>query len=387
MHIAYCTNVRLPSERAHGHQIAQVCSALAKQGHAVTVFTPFRRNPIKETFREYYGVSSDISVQYLGTFDPINRFWLPGILGLYALNTLLNAEYKKVLRSMDFDLLYTREPALLETLLATGIPVIVELHRLPSRSIRTFIKHCRRCRLVVCLTSVMKAELIRLGGDPANIIVEGDAYDASLFAHAVSKKEAHTKLHIDQDRPVIVYTGQLVSMGLSKGIPELLAALRILHEKNVPFQALIAGGPESAKIEFSSSLSESMQSMVTFLGSIAHTDVPNVLAAGDVLIYPAPKSNHPFYNRDTSPLKLFEYMAAHRPIVCADLPPLRDIINQEIVTLCEPGNPQALADAIEWVIKHPEEADEMAEKAHTQGKSHTWDARMKRVMEAATLHA
>jgi hypothetical protein len=39
MRIAYCTNVRLPSERAHGHQVARVCDALAKLGNDVTINT------------------------------------------------------------------------------------------------------------------------------------------------------------------------------------------------------------------------------------------------------------------------------------------------------------------------------------------------------------
>ena len=55
MRIAYCTNVRLPSERAHGHQVAQVCDALAHLGHDVTIFAPYRDNEVTEDYWMYYG--------------------------------------------------------------------------------------------------------------------------------------------------------------------------------------------------------------------------------------------------------------------------------------------------------------------------------------------
>lgn len=47
MRIAYCTNIRLPSERAHGHQVAAVCDALVKLGHDVTIFAPFRKTSLQ----------------------------------------------------------------------------------------------------------------------------------------------------------------------------------------------------------------------------------------------------------------------------------------------------------------------------------------------------
>jgi glycosyltransferase involved in cell wall biosynthesis len=108
--------------------------------------------------------------------------------------------------------------------------------------------------------------------------------------------------------------------------------------------------------------------------------IPSFLAACDILVYPAPKSNHPFFQRDTSPLKIFEYMAARKPIVMADLPPLRDILSEATAFLCEPGDPESLADAIERALKHPEEAQAKAERAWEIVQEHTWEKRMRRIM-------
>ena len=52
--------------------------------------------------------------------------------------------------------------------------------------------------------------------------------------------------------------------------------------------------------------------------------------------------------RYTSPLKLFEYLAAGRPIVASNLPALREVLTDGInAVLVEPGNAAALASAVE----------------------------------------
>lgn len=385
MRIAYCTNVRLPSERAHGHQIAQVCDAMDALGHTVSVFAPYRRNPVKEEYHAYYGARPGVTLRTLGSFDPINRAWLPGVTGLWTLNALLRPAYRKALRKSDFDLLYTRVPALLPALLPTGIPVVIELHSLPRLGRRRFLRHLARCRLVVCLTSAMKKELIAMGADASQVIVEGDAFDPALFANVPAKEEARKRFDLPAGVPVIGYAGQLRSMGLSKGIPELLGALQLLQERGARFRAVIAGGPASAQKEFEASLSPELASFVRFTGFIDHKEVPVLLSACDVLVYPAPKSDHPFYNRDTSPLKLFEYMAAGRAIVCAELFPLRDVIDESVVRFCEPGSAESLAQALQSVISDPALAAGQAARALAASRRHTWLERMRRVMEAATL--
>lgn len=63
MKIAYCTNVRLPTERAHGRQIASVCDALGILGHEVQIFAPYRRNLVKESYREYYSAHKKVELR------------------------------------------------------------------------------------------------------------------------------------------------------------------------------------------------------------------------------------------------------------------------------------------------------------------------------------
>ncbi len=387
MNIAYCTNVRLPSERAHGHHIAKVTEALRNMGHEIEIFAPYRKNSIEQSFETYYGITSPIRLHHLGSTDGIAAWWAPGIIGLKLTTYLLGRNLRKILRSRsyDFDLLYTRTPELLPFITGLGIPVILELHRIPRIGTRRFLRLIRSCKLVVALTSPMRQALIDMGVSDVPVIVEGDGVDLHDFEDLPSAKDTRASLGVPDDIPLIVYAGQLTSMGLSKGIPELIAALELLHDRGLEFRAVIAGGPESEKEKFMTSISGGLKPRVNFTGHIAHLKIPTLLTAADILVYPAPKSNHPFYARDTSPLKLFEYMAAGKPIVAADLPPLRDVVDLSTVTFCEPGNPESLAEGMLTILERGDDAQKRAKLARAHVEQFTWEKRMERILKAARL--
>lgn len=377
MKIAYCTNVRLPSERAHGHQIAQVCDALVDLGHDVTIFCPYRENPISQSYHEYYGAHSKVQIQYLGSYDYIRSPWFPGVLGLWATNFSLRYHLGKQMNAAFFDVLYTRATALLPVLTTQQQPVITELHSIPRRWHRHFIKQCNRCALVTCLTTPMANELQNMGID-VKTIVAPDAVALQAFNTLPNTQAARQQFTLPKDKQVIGYAGQLRSMNMSKGVETLLQAIEVLHRNGQSNMYMaIAGGPPEVAINLKKSLPACLQPFVRFMGVLQRSQIPAFLAACDTLVYPAPQSDHPFYNRDTSPMKLFEYMAARRPIISADLAPIRDILNEDTALLVPPGDPVALAEAI---INIDTEAAVRTEKAYQVVTNHTWEKRMQRIL-------
>lgn len=387
MRIAYCTNVRLPSERAHGHQIAKVVKALTDEGHEVEIFVPYRKNVIQSSFDSYYGLTSPVQVHHLGSLDAIAAWWAPGVLGLKLMTYLFMKSLHKILqtRQKQFDLFYTRTPEILSSLTELGVPVVVELHKIPRTGQNAFRRQLRKCRLIVALTGSMRTELIHMGISDVPVIVEGDAVDLHDFESLPDPTDTRESLKIPAGVPLIVYTGQLKSMGLSKGIPELLGALEILQERGLDFRAVIAGGPEPERIAFEKQLSPELRPSVSFTGHLPHLKIPTLMTAADVLVYPAPASDHPYYQRDTSPLKIFEYMASGRPIVAADLPPIHDIADSTMLTFVPPGDSEALADAIRSVLDDTDDAQKKARLARLHVEQSTWEKRMKRILDAARL--
>ena len=380
--IAYCTNVRLPSERAHGHQIAKVTQALRDLGHEVEIFAPYRKNTIDQSFASYYGLTSQVHLHHLGAIDGIAAWWAPGVIGLRLTTFFFGRVLQRILRQRekDFDLIYTRTPELLPCLSTINIPLILELHRIPRLGRRRFLSLIRSCKLIVALPSPMRQALIDLGVSELPVIVEGDAVDLHDFEGLPDPQTTRMSLGVPAGVPLIVYVGQLESMGLQKGIQELTDSCEILARRGLEFRAVIAGGPDNVAERFRETLPKSLVDRVTFTGHIPHLKVPTLLTAADVLVYPAPKSNHPFFVRDTSPLKLFEYMAARRPIVCADLPPIWDILDETMARICPPGDPEALAEAIRLTLEESEESEKRANIAHGSVQRCTWEKRMERIL-------
>ena len=79
-------------------------------------------------------------------------------------------------------------------------------------------------------------------------------------------------------------------------------------------------------------------------------------------------------------MKLFEYMASHRPIVASDISSIREIVDEKSAVLVVPDEPQALAKAIDSLLKIPKIGDEIAAQAFEDVSNHTWDARAKRIL-------
>ncbi len=376
MRIAYITNVRLPNERAHGHQIAETVKAMVSMGHEIEVFAPYRKNTISQDFWEYYQMPGSVQLHYLGSTDYIASRFTPGAFGLFAMNRMVRRELENA-HLNHYDVLYTRTPALLPYLVYTGVPVILELHRIPRWQLSRFVDAANHCKVVSCLTTLMRDELIAAGVEKDRLIVEPDGVDLDRFSELPNREQSRNDFNLRSDQFVLGYAGSLATMGKSKGVEDFLKALEVVHKEDARIHALIAGGPEETKAELQTLIPPEA---ATFTGHLSQEGVKSVFAASDVMLYLAPKSTDPFFMRDTSPLKVFEYMAAKKLIISADIPPIHDILEPRTAIFFEPGNIESIVAAVRRAKTETDQHPIKIARAYEKVEHYTWRKRTQRIL-------
>jgi glycosyltransferase involved in cell wall biosynthesis len=94
-----------------------------------------------------------------------------------------------------------------------------------------------------------------------------------------------------------------------------------------------------------------------YLGTLDRAQVGELLGevcAGLVILRPTPGY------LQALPTKMFEYMSAGIPVIVSDFPRLREIVfGAKCGLLVDPLDPRSIARAIEYIIHHPEEAEQM----------------------------
>lgn len=384
MNIAYIIHTRFPTERAHGFQMAQVADALTQLGHKVDVLAPSTKNYIDQSLCEYYGISSDVELKRLKHFDPWKLTFVPESLRFFGTVFLYGWALKQHMQSNSYDIAYIRSPYFIPSLLQTSVPIVLELHSLPSKQKVKFAKLFCRCKKIICLTSSMASEVKSWGVPAEKIIIEGDAVDTDMFTNVPSKEESKKQFDLPLDSTVISYIGRLKTMGQEKGVADLLLAIAILRQQKKDVHAFIVGGPRAdmqGYLQLAQDLS--IQEFVTFTGQIPASQVPIANAASDVVTMPFPDLPH--YRNNMSPLKMFEYMAAHRPIVTSDLPTIRDVLDEKTAYFCKPGDAEHLAHVLGSILKNPAEAQKIADASFALVQNYTWKKRMERVMANVLL--
>lgn len=394
MRLIYISTVRLPTEKAHGYQIVKMCQAFSQQGSTVRLLHPYRRqlNPELNGVDPfaYYGVPEVFEIQTLRNLDlnPLLAYGPESLAPIaFFLHSFLWSFYATVAaRKQGADVYYTRSFEMAYWLVRLGMPTILELHSIPKKGRKWLLHRIVRkksLRLIVALTSFIKDRLTDMASPSSRIKVLPDGVDLALFDHIPEKLECRSQLALPKDRPIIGYIGRFQTMGMEKGITQLIEAMAHLPSVNGKLPLLLCvGGPMSAVSNYLDK-SDSLgipRRMLKFLDRVPNSEVPCVMKACDVCTIPWPRTEFSAYY--TSPLKLFEYMAAGIPIVASDLPSMREILrHDENACLVDPGNPAALAEGIRSLLSDRNRAEHLAQTARQDVKTHTWEARAAEIIE------
>lgn len=185
----------------------------------------------------------------------------------------------------------------------------------------------------------------RGGRNPALI---PNGADPRMFDPA-DRGEAFRRRHGLEGKFVALYAG---AHGISNDLGVLLDAADLLRDQPSIAVALIGDGKEKAALI--ARAAEMGLENVTFLPPVVKTKMAEALAAADACI--AILKNIPLY-ATTYPNKVFDYMAAGRPVILAIDGVIRDVIEKAAAGVAvPPGNAAALAQAIRGLAESPMEA-------------------------------
>ncbi len=166
--------------------------------------------------------------------------------------------------------------------------------------------------------------------------------------------------------PIIGFVGGLKDW---HGIPNLMHAFRQVLQYSPDAQLLIVGdGPKRGWIEGFVE-GAGMDKQVHLTGWKPHEQLPALIARMDIAVAPYPAVDDFYF----SPLKLFEYLAAGKPIVASRIGQIDDVVqHNQNGLLVEPGNSAQLALAVQHLIENKALRQTLSGAARKAAADRSW---------------
>ena len=360
----YLAPIRLPTEKAHGRQIVKTVEALARRGLDIELVIPRRTNASNQEIFSHYGVTHPFLLKQLTTADFFGRsklgygfsvlcFFLVFLVRLFSKNAIV----------------YTRSEwvAVLSRLITKR--VIWEAHEVKgSRAERWLAK--KGVGLVAISHGIVKS-FASMGISFMQAVVSPDAVDLDWMAHAPDQSgELRGLLGLDKNDRVLLYAGSL-SLYPWKGVDGLL---RLAQALPTPWRLVIVGGSPQ---DIAAWAEKPGAKQIIWHSAVSAQEVASWYKMADALILP----NKPGYAASdfyTSPMKLFEYLAAKKLIFASRLPSIEEVVSESEACFfsferIEQEVPRLLKELTNEEIQQKQEA------AFALAHAFTWDARAEQI--------
>jgi len=201
-------------------------------------------------------------------------------------------------------------------------------------------------------TSAADTMARRIGLDPGRMrIVPHGAGTPDDGGEPVAARRMREELGVAAATPLWVCASRLEP---EKGHAVLLEALTSLSRRGVEYVAALAGDGSLREPLTRRAANLGIESSVRFLGPAV--ELGALLRAADAVVIPS--------RSDDLPFSALEAMVRGRPVVASAVGGLPDLIQDGVSgLLVPPGEPHALADALERLAKRPDEARRMGLRA------------------------
>lgn len=212
------------------------------------------------------------------------------------------------------------------------------------------------CKNIICTSDYLHDNLIKTYDVKKTINVLENGVEYELFNKA-NDSEAKIKT---TDQPTLGFIGGIkpkLDFNLLKQVMELRKEWKLL---------LVGPDGTNMNTEFKGLLN---LPNVTYTGKVSPQEVPSYMEKIDIGVLPYKASE---YNNAVFPLKLFEYLAAEKPVVGVNLPSTKKYTQQGVFEYLEENDPNQMVAICEAFIKDKDNI-ELLNKRKELSKEHDWE--------------
>jgi glycosyltransferase involved in cell wall biosynthesis len=376
--VAIISHALLPSHKTDTQQIVKNAAALFAAGLDACLiicrsFGSFwsRGGQVAEELRRFYHIREKL---------PIARpCGLPAQMGtiskiVHGLIAPFHAAWR------GFSVVYTRNVVAALVCLVFRRRLVFETYRCLGnefpRAMRLLARFARGRRFLgIVFHSALAADsLVRCGFPSEKLLVAHNGYDPRDMEPVLTKAAARKRVGLRGRRFTVVYTG---NMQPGKGIESLIdLAVR------VPAARFLLVGGQPADIRRLGMLAAGLGAEnVVFVGHRPVSELSSYLYAADLLAIPPTAAPLLQSGKTVLPFKVFQYLAAGRPVFAAATPDLAEVLDGNNAVLVPPDDPLRAARALRSLLEDPGRLVKLGRGGQQRARSLTWAARAAGIRE------
>jgi glycosyltransferase involved in cell wall biosynthesis len=347
--------------------VLQVATALSELGHQVDVLTYPVGTPVQVPGVQVYRCRNPLRIRHVPIGLSVRKIILDASLVLALRGRLRRTRY---------DCIHAVEEAAFPAVWmgrARGVPVIYDMqsslpeqltkHRLfrfwPIQKVLRLCESWLLARADAVISSTGLAHQVRESVSPQVAVREWAFCANNVAASPVETQSLRTELGIPLSSRVVLYTGSFEEY---QGLDRLVAAIPDVRA-NIPGTTFVLVGstPDRDAGLRESARRQGLNGALKIVPRQPRERMGTFLSMADVLVSPRAYGGN-------LPLKIFEYMAAGRPIVATDIPTHRAVLNEERAVMVQPG-PIEMAEGITRLLQDTTLATSLAEAAKTYAEA------------------
>ncbi len=374
--VLYVGSPPLFGKGASSIHMMKMCQAMSNLGIQVELVLP--GNFPKESLFTYYDVTPSFDVKTIRFTYKFARQIVHGIASAFY----ARSNRKK------YDFVLTRN--LMFAYISTiyfGIPTIYDAHHPPiSKRAANMIRDFSGSKHFLGMSfnsNGLKKIYARSRIEPEKSVVAHNGVEVDKFDTSLDKNELREKLILPRNSIIVTYSGNTYE---GRGIEYLIDVANNMRD----IEFLVVGGTEDDNSIYKQFVRQIGMNNIKFTGYVEQKKVSQYLLASDILVMPYSKKVTIKGGKDaakfTSPIKLFEYMAAERPIIATSIPPVMEILRDGMTAvIIKPDSARELEKAIRAIIKDKNVSMFIAKNARRQIVDYTWEKRVEKIIEGLNV--